>query len=96
MKKTDKGELKMVESIALFTTLDSICVMGKMSDDTYRIYQSGTEIGVYDDLDTAAEEMYDFKDRLEKEATDAGLFSRADRERALEEYFGLSRRESSY
>lgn len=68
--------LEMRESIAFFTTLDAICVLGLMDDGSYRIYRSGREIGVFDDLDAAAEEMYAYRDRLEMEAIAAGLFHR--------------------
>lgn len=90
MSRKQNADVVMKESIALFTTLDSVCVLALMSDDTYRIYQRGREIGCYDDLDEAAKEMYAFKDRLEREATEAGLFSREKLEAAIEDHFGVS------
>lgn len=73
--KTDQ-DLRISESIGLFFTLTDICVLVKMSDETYRIYRSGVEIAVFQERDEAEDAMWDYRELLEKEAVEAGAFVR--------------------
>jgi len=69
---TSSTDLRMKEGIALFATLDGIVVMARMSDGSFRIYNSGEEIACYWDRAEAEDAVLDYRDRLEDEARQTG------------------------
>jgi hypothetical protein len=60
-------ELRMKESIALFMRPPPgfAVVLARMEDDTFRIFDSGNEQAVFDDLDDAASEFEMLRERME-------------------------------
>ena len=67
--------LKMKEPIALFSTMDGIVVMSRMSDGSYRIYNSGDLVSIHWDRAEAEQAVSDYCDQLEDEARKLGLLT---------------------